>query len=425
MAQLLLHLRDESNQGGSTSEHQCPTNGNLFKERKGRGEMRSVAIIGIGETRFGKLPDRSMRDLIAEAGNKAIADAGIEKERIESLYVGNYNGQYLCHQGHIAPMASEVLGLGYIPALRCEGACASGSLAFRQGLLAIAAGIYDVVLVGGVEKMTHRDTATVTTAIAGAADVELEVNVGATFPSVFALIANRYFYEYQNVRDQMAMCAVQNHENALLNPDAQMHRRITIEDVKNGPPIAYPLTVYDCSLVSDGAAFVVLAAMDAAKEICKKRIIEVIGCGHAGDTLTVATKKSLTTLAATVSASRQAYQMAGVGPSDIDLAEVHDCFTITQIINIEDLGFFEKGKGAYAVEEGATTLTGRIPINTSGGLKAKGHAIGATGISQIYEIVTQLRGEAGARQVKNAEIGLTHNIGGSASTCVVNIFKGR
>ncbi|MBP2642046.1 MAG: Thiolase [Firmicutes bacterium] len=387
--------------------------------------MRSVSVIGIGETKFGKLADRSLRSLLQEAGEKAIADAGVEKTMIQALYMANFNAQYLCYQGHMGPLASEVLGLGTIPTLRTEGACASGSLAFRQAMIGIASGMYDVVLVGGVEKMTHRKTEEITTGIASAADVEFEANLGATFPSLFAMIANRYAYEYGNPREAMTMCAVQNHENGLLNPDAQMRKKITAKDVEAGFPIAYPLTVYDCSLVTDGAAFVVLAASDIAEKISKKRAIEVIGSGHAGDTMTLASKKSLTTLAATVNAAKEAYAMAGVKPTDISMAEVHDCFTITQILNIEDLGFAEKGKGPKAVLEGKTALTGSIPINTSGGLKAKGHPIGATGISQIYEIVTQLRGDAGERQVKNAKIGLTHNLGGSAATCVVNIFRGR
>lgn len=386
--------------------------------------MRSVSVIGIGETKMGKHPDKTLRDLIKEAGEKAIADAGIEKDRIQALYMANFNAQYLCYQGHMGPLASEVLGLGTIPTVRTEGACASGSLAFRQAIIGIQAGIYDVVLVGGVEKMTHRETETVTTGIASAADFELEVNVGVTFPSIFAMIANRYFHEYGNAREAMAMCAVQNHSNALLNHDAQMQKRITVEQVLNGFPIAYPLTVFDCSLVTDGSAFLVLAATDIAKKVSKERPIEVIGSGHAGDTLTAASKNSLTTLAATVRAAGDAYRMAGVKPSDIDLAEVHDCFTITQILNTEDLGFFDKGKGPQAVMEGKTALDGIVAVNPSGGLKAKGHPIGATGLSQIYEVVTQLRGDAGTRQVKNAEIGMNHNLGGTAATCVVNIFKG-
>lgn len=385
--------------------------------------MRSVSVIGIGETKMGRLPDKSFRDLICEAGNQAISDAGIPKENIQALFIGNFNGSYLGFQSHLGPLASEVLGLGYIPTLRTEGACASATLAFRQGMMAIAAGFYDIVLIGSVEKMTHRETEIVTTGISSATDFELEFSLGATFPAIFAMMANRYFSEYRNVREEMAMCAVKNHNNALLNPDAQMKKRITVEDVKNGFPIAYPLTVLDCSLVTDGAVFCVLAATEVAKQIPGCKIVEIIGSGHAGDTLTIAAKKNLTTLYCTVRAAEQAYAMAGLTPKDIDLAEVHDCFTITEILNIEDLGFFEKGKGADAVAEGKTALDGTMPINCSGGLKAKGHPIGATGLSQIYEIITQLRGEAGQRQIKNAGIGLTHNLGGTAATCVVNIFK--
>ncbi|MDD2736796.1 MAG: thiolase domain-containing protein [Desulfuromonadaceae bacterium] len=387
--------------------------------------MRSVSVVGIGETRFGRFPETSLKELILEAGTKAIANAGLRKEYVEALFMSNFSGQPFSGQGHLGPLAAEVLGLGHIPTIRIEGACASGSLAFRQALSAVASGMYDVVLVGGVEKMTHQSTEAVTAGIAGASDIDLEAGIGATFPSIFAMIAQRYFHEYGNVRDAMAMCAVQNHENALLNPDAQMQKRITVEQVKNGFPIADPFTIFDCSLVSDGAAFVMLAATDVAESFCPKRLVEVVGCGQAGDSLTLASKGSMTTFAATVRAAHQAYSMAGLSPAQIDLAEVHDCFTITQIINTEDLGFFVKGQGARAVSEGKTAINGQIPINVSGGLKAKGHPIGATGLSQIYEIVTQLRGDGGPRQLKKADIGLTHNIGGTAATCVVNIFRGR
>ena len=387
--------------------------------------MRSVSVVGIGETKFGRLPETSLKDLILEAGTRAIVDAGIGRKDIEALFMSNFGAQPFCSQGHLGPLAAEVLGLGNIPTIRIEGACASGSLAFRQALSAVSSGVYDVVLVGGVEKMTHQSTEAVTAGLAGASDVDLEAGIGATFPSLFAMIAKRYSHEYGNVRDEMALCAVQNHENALLNPDAQMQKRITVEQVKSGLPIADPLTIYDCSLVSDGAAFVVLAATDVAATFCQKRLVEVVGCGQAGDTLTLAAKESMTTFAATVRAAQQAYAMAGIKPVQIDLAEVHDCFTITQIINGEDLGFFAKGQGARAIAEGKTAANGQIPINVSGGLKAKGHPVGATGLSQLYEIVTQLRGEAGARKLKKVDIGLTHNIGGTAATCVVTIFRGR
>jgi acetyl-CoA C-acetyltransferase len=387
--------------------------------------MRSVSVIGIGETKMGRLKTQTLKDLIRDAGNKAIKDANIEKEMIQALYMGNFNGAYWSTQSHMGPLASETLGLGTIPTIRTEGACASGSLAFREGLIAVAAGVYDVVLVGGVEKMTHQATEKITTGLASASDCICEADMGATFPSLFAMIANRYFHEYGNIRKEMAMAAVQNHDNALLNPTAQMQKKITVDDVYNGFAVASPLTVFDCSLITDGAAFIVIAASDVAKNLGLNRAIKVIGSGQAGSALTLAGKKTITTFESTLKAAEIAYKEAGLTPKDIDLAEVHDCFTITQIINTEDLGFFTKGQGAKGLAEGKTARDGIIPINTSGGLKAKGHPIGATGLSQIYEIVTQLRGEAGERQVKKADIGLSHNLGGTAATCVINIFSGR
>jgi len=387
--------------------------------------MRSVSVVGIGETKMGRFPEQSIRDLILTAGGKAIADSGLDRKDIQAVYVRNFNAQLLCKQGHIGPLVSEVLGLGHIPTIRTEGACASGSLAFRMGLIAVMSGIYDVVLVGGVEKMTHQPTEVVTDGIASAMDYNMEAKEGFTFPANFAMIANRYFHEHRNVKKEMGLCAVNAHHNASLNPDAQMPKEVTLEKVLSAPLIADPLSLFDCSLVTDGAAFVVLATTDIAKKLGKHRIVEVVGSGHAGDTLTLFTKKSITSFASAKNAAKQAYEQSGLKPSDIDLAEVHDCFTITQIINIEDLGFAEPGRGADAVAEGITSIDGKKPINTSGGLKAKGHPIGATGISQIYEVVTQLRGDAGTRQIKKADIGLTHNLGGTAATCLVHIFKGR
>lgn len=387
--------------------------------------MRTVSVIGIGETKMGRLAHRTNHDLIREAGEKAIADAGIEKKEIQALYMGNFVGGYLCWQNHYGAMASEVLNLGNVPTVHTEGACASGGLAFRMGYLGILSGLYDIVLVGGVEKMTHRPTETVTTAVASAMDFELEAMKGMTFPANFAMIANRYFHEYRNVKREMALCAVNAHKNACLNPDAQMPKELDLEKVLEAAPIASPLSIFDCSLVTDGAAFAVLASGQIAGKLCKKRIVDVAGSGHAGDALTLYGKKSITSFAASRDAARQAYGQAGLTPAEIDFAEVHDCFTITQIINTEDLGFFPPGKGADAVAEGITALDGKKPINPSGGLKAKGHPIGATGISQIFEVVTQIRGEAGPRQLKKADVGLAQNLGGTAATCVINIFTGR
>jgi len=387
--------------------------------------MRTVSVIGIGETKMGKYPNLSIRDMIKEAGNKAITDSFIDRKEIQAVYVGNFNGAYFSNQSHIGAMVSEVLDLGNIPTIRTEGACASGSLAFRQGLIAVMCGIYDIVLVGGVEMMTHQPTEVVTTGIASAMDYELEAMQGLTFPANFAMIANRYFYEYRNVKKEMAICAINAHKNACLNPDAQMQKEVTLEKILASDMIADPLCLYDCSLVTDGAAFLVLAAGDIAEKVCRHRVVDIVGSGHAGDNLTLYTKKTITSFAATRAASEQAYSQAKLTPVDIDFAEVHDCFTITQIINTEDLGFFKHGKGADAVAEGVTAIDGKIPINVSGGLKAKGHPIGATGISQIYEVVTQLRRDAGMRQLGKTDIGLAHNIGGTGGTALVHIFRGR
>jgi len=389
-------------------------------------EMRKVAVLGVGETKFGNLPERSLRSLINEAGNKAIEDSGVSPEKIQALYLGNFNSSFLCGQSHLGALTAEELGMKTIPTLRVENACASGGLAFRMGMLMVATGVYDMVLVGGVEKMTHRETEVVTSALASAADSEFETSLGATFPSLFAMIANRYMHEFKTPREHMAMVAVQNHDNALLNPDAQMHKKITVEKAMSGFPVASPFTLYDCSLITDGAVFMVLTTAEIARALKPQRpLIEVIGSGHSGDSIRLALKKTLTTFSATIEAAREAYEMAGTTPEDIDFAEVHDCFTITQIINTEDLGFFPKGRGGFAVENGETSLKGVKPINPSGGLKAKGHPIGATGLSQLYEVVLQLRGEAGERQLAKADIGLAHNIGGTAASCTVHILRRR
>lgn len=387
----------------------------------------NVVVAGIGETQMGKYPDRGVHDMIKHAGNAAIDEAGIDRELISAAYIGNFNGQQLTGQGHIGPLAMEALGLSHVPALRVEGACASGGLALLQGVEAIRSGRHQAVLVGGVEKMTHQSTAVVTHALTSAMDIEYEANTGLTFPGSFALIAHRYFHEYRNVQQEMAQVAVNAHDNALLNPNAQMHKQIDVDKVLNAPRIADPLGLFDCSLVTDGAAFMVLVSEDLAAELettNDHRQVKITGSGHGGDALTLHGKQSMTSFNSTLRAAAQAYGQANLEPRDIDLAEVHDCFTITQIINTEDLGFFENGKGADAVAEGVTARDGAMPINTSGGLKAKGHPIGATGISQAIEIVTQIRGEAGDRQVKTADKGITHNLGGTAGTCVINIFEG-
>ncbi|HDM67173.1 MAG TPA: thiolase domain-containing protein, partial [Thermoplasmatales archaeon] len=279
-----------------------------------------------------------------------------------------------------------------------------------------------IVVVGGIEKMNDVSGVSATETLATAADQEWEAFFGATFPALYAMIATRHMHDYGTTKEQLAQVAVKNHANGAKNPYAQYQFEVTVEQVLSAAPVAHPLGLLDCSPVSDGAAAVVLCALEKAKQYTDK-IIKIIGSGQASDTLPLHARRDITTLDATVYAARMAYKQANLSPKDIDVAEVHDCFTIAEICAIEDLGFVEKGKGGKAVEEGLTILDGEIPVNPSGGLKAKGHPVGATGVAQVVEIVEQLRGEADRRQVKDARIGLAHNVGGSGATCVVHILE--
>jgi acetyl-CoA C-acetyltransferase len=387
--------------------------------------MRNVSIIGIGITKFGELWDKSFRQLIAEAGAKAILDAGITGKEINAMYIGSMSSGRFVGQEHVGALVADVSGFSHmhIPSTRVEGACASGALAVRQGYLSIASGINDIVIVGGIEKMNDVGGISASETLATASDQEWESFFGATFPSLYAMIAKRHMYEYGTTKKQLAEVAVKNHANGALNPDAQYKRPITLESVMKAPIVADPLGLMDCSPVSDGAASIVLCAEDIAKRYTTKPI-KIIGSGQGSDTLALHERRDICTLDATVHAADMAYNQSKITPKNIDLAEVHDCFTISEICAIEDLGFVKKGEGGKAVENKITTLDGSLPINTSGGLKSKGHPVGATGVAQIVEITQQLRGEAGKRQVKNAQIGLTHNVGGSGATCVVHILEG-
>jgi len=386
--------------------------------------MREVAIIGIGMTEFGELWQKSFRELVAEAGVKAILDAGIEGENIDAMYIGGMSTGRFIGQEHVGSLALEVAGLEdlHIPATRVEAACASGGVAMHQGYIAVASGMYDIVVVGGAEKMTDVVGGEATNILASAADREWESFFGATFPGLYALMARYHMHHHGTTQEQLAMVAVKNHHNGSLNPKAQFRREISIEDVLNSPIVAEPLHLLDCSPITDGAAAAILAPVDIARKYTDK-IIKIKASVQACDTLSFHSRSRFDSLPAAVHAAKKAYEMAGVKPSDIDVAEVHDCFTIAEIIAIEDLGFVEKGKGGKATEDGLTALDGQIPVNTSGGLKAKGHPVGATGVAQINEIVMQLRGEADKRQVKGATIGLTHNVGGSGGTAVIHILE--
>ncbi len=384
--------------------------------------MRPVAVIGIGKTKFGAFADRDLRSLAVEAGQKALSDARVEPSQVEAFYLGNFAGPEFVSQNHLAPYIAGAMGISGVPATRFEAACASGGSAFFHAVSSVGAGLYDVVLVGGVEKMTSQPTPRVAEILAGAGDCCGEVKAGATFPALFAMIARRHMYQYGTKRENLAAVAVKNHANAMMNEYAHMHKPITIEQALMGKPVSDPLTVYDCSLVSDGAAAVVIAPLERAHEFTGKPV-RVIGIAQTSDQVALDRKDDITTFAAVRTAAEKAYRMAGVGPSEIQLAEVHDCFTIAEIIATEDLGFVEKGQGGPFAMDGCTSLHGPKPINTSGGLKAKGHPVGATGVGQICDIVLQIRGEAGERQVSRHEIGLAQNLGGSGATAVVTILS--
>lgn len=384
--------------------------------------MRKVAIVGVGLTKFGELWDISFREMMLEAGIRALEDAGIDGKLIDGMYIGNMSAGQFIQQEHAGSLIADHAGLVPVPATRVEAACASGGLALRQAFIAVASGVHDFVVAAGIEKMTDLLTTEVAGALATAADQEWEVYQGATFPSIYALMARRHMYEFGTTEEQMAMVAVKNHENACLNPCAQFHVKITVETVMKSAPVALPLKLFDCAPISDGAACVILAPLEKAKLYADTPVV-IEGSGQASDHISLHSRPSLTGLAATVNAARMAYKMAGVEPEDIDIAEVHDCFTIAEIMAIEDLGFCKKGEGGKITEEGITARDGKIPVNVSGGLKGKGHPVGATGIAQAAEIVLQLRGEAGKRQVDGAEIGLAHNAGGSGGTAVVHIFR--
>src|SRR5512136_3246886 len=385
--------------------------------------MRDVAVIGIGCTRFGEHWDRSFRDLFVEAGALALEDAQLSGEKIDAMYVGNMSAGRFIEQEHIGALIADYSGMAtrHIPATRVEAACASGGLAFRQAVIAVASGMEDIVVAAGVEKMTDVEPGASTDTLTGAADREWEGFVGATFPGLYAMIATDYMHRYPLTREQLAQVAVKNHYNGARNPIAQYQQEITIETVLRSTMVAEPLRLFDCSPITDGAAAVIVAPLDRAREF-SDRFVKVRASAQASDTISLHDRADISTLDATVAAGRWALTSAGLSHRDIDLVEVHDCFTIAEICAIEDLGFCRKGDAGRLTEEGVTALDGDLPVNTSGGLKACGHPVGATGIKQVYEITQQLRGEAGKRQIDNATIGMTHNVGGTGATAVVHIL---
>lgn len=383
--------------------------------------MRKVAIVGIGHGKFGVRSDASLRELVFEAVKACLDDAGLTLKEVDSMVTGVAGDEFALN---VQPSAQvhDYIGFYPKPNFRVEGACATGSVALRTGWMNIVSGLADVVLVVGVEKMTEVPTSVATEIMGRAGDAIWEYPFGTTFPGYYAMIANAHMAEFGTTEEQMARVAVKNHYYGNLNPFAHMQKEITLDKALTSFTVAYPLKLYDCSLITDGAAAVLLASGDRAKAISKKPIW-MAGLGLATDTMRLGDRERLTSLLATREAAKAAYKMAGVGPADIDMATVHDCFTIAEIVAYEDLGFCERGEGGKLIEAKETYSDGRIPVNVDGGLKAKGHPLGATGVSMAIEMTKQLRGEAGQRQVKNPEIGLTHNVGGSGQIALVHIFR--
>jgi len=382
--------------------------------------VEKVCVLGAGSTKYGNLDD-SLSDITIQASAQAIESAGILPKEIKAGYISNVFG-VADKQVHLGPVVMSNLGIPERPSLTIESACGSGSVSFREAFANVAAGFYDAVLVTGVEKVTHTGTEWTTTYFSYCSDFFYEGGSGASFPGLFASMARAYLSEFKATEEDFAAVAVKNHDNGLLNPKAHLRRKITIDDVMNSPVVASPLKLYDCCPFSDGASSVILCNEKFAKEH-NKDYIQVIGSGRGGSPAALQGREHLTTIPSTKIAAKAAYKMAGIRPKDVDFAEVHDCFTVAEIIDSEDLGFFEKGQGVQGVRDGQTKRDGEIPINPSGGLKSKGHPIGATGVGQVVEVFEQLTGKADERTVKGAKIGLTHNFGATGASCAVHIFQ--
>jgi len=385
--------------------------------------MRRVAIIGVGMTEFGELWDLSFRDIGIMAGFEALHDAKVTSEKIDAMYVGNMSAGRFIEQEHVGALVADYAGLAKnnVPSTRVEAGGASGALAIRQAFFSIASGVNNIVVVGGAEKMTDVGDEEVTNIQSATADQEWETVFGATYPSLYALMACRHMHEYGTTREMLSAVAAKNHKHGALNPKAQFKREVKPEDVSRSPPVSLPIRTLDCAPISDGAAAVVMCPLDMAKEFTDTPI-EILASAQASDTLALNQRRSITEMAATRVAAKKAFEMAKVRANDISVAEIHDNFTISEIMAVEDIGFFQKGQGGKATMEGKTALTGEMPVNTSGGLKARGDPLGATGVAQIVELVQQLRGKADNRQVKGAKFGLAQNVGGTGATVIVHIL---
>jgi acetyl-CoA C-acetyltransferase len=383
--------------------------------------MRNVLVAGIGSTSFGRHSDTDIQALAARAADAAIRDSGLSRSDVGSLYLGNFISGPLTGQEVLAGLVADSLGLPQIPCSKMEGACASGGIAFRHAYLAVASGTCDVALAVGVEKMTHADTATTAAALNCAMDNRSDGTSGLTFPGLFGLAWQVHAERYGTTRAQVSSVVKKNKANGLRNPLAQMGMEIGDDQIMQSPLICDPLRLFDCCPTSDGAAAVLLVAEHRLRDVGIDPV-RVLAAVQTRGSARIAGHPDLCTFDATVSAARLAYQQAGIEPSDVDFVELHDCFSIAEIIDSEDLGLIPRGQGGVYAAEGRTGVHGDRPINPSGGLLSKGHPVGATGIGQIYETVLQLRGRH-PNQVKNAGIGMTHNLGGTGVACSVNILK--
>jgi acetyl-CoA C-acetyltransferase len=382
-----------------------------------------VSIVSAGLSKFGKLEGLYGREIFAAAAKEAFDRCPNldPKKDIKALFVGHMGESYE-HQGHTGATVADWAGLLHVSATRTEAACASSGVALRAAIQAVLSGLSDIVMVGGVEKMTHRATSEVTEYLAMASDYPFEQRNGITFPGLYALMATAHMHDFGTTERDLAMVAVKNHYHGSMNPKAHIQKEITLETALGSRVIAWPLRLYDCSLITDGASCLILTKPDLAKKFTDNPV-HILGSGQASDSIGLYERESLTSIEAAKIAAREAYEMSNLQPKDINVAEVHDCFTIAELIAYEDLGFCKEGESGKLAENGETKLGGRIPVNTSGGLKSKGHPVGATGTAQAYEIYLQLTGQAEKRQVKNAKVGLSHNVGGSGATATVHIYR--
>jgi acetyl-CoA C-acetyltransferase len=382
--------------------------------------MRKVYVLGVGGTKYGKL-SLTGRELAAQASLDAIHDAGVDAKRIDGAFVANAFGM-IEKQGHPGPLLMTALGIPDKPATTIEAACASGGSAFREAVINVGSGMADVMLAAGFERITQVDTVTATGYFSYGSDYFCEGGNGASFPGLYATIARSHMLKHGTTEEQLASVAEKNHANASQNPKAHLQKKITIDDVMKSLYVAHPLKLYDACPFSDGAAAAIVASEEVAKELRKADVL-VAGSGRAGSIASLPDRGEITSIPSSALAGKQAFQQAQLQPKDVDLAEVHDCFTIAEIVATEDLGFFGRGEGAKAAEQGRTQRGGELPVNASGGLKAKGHPVGATGLGQIYEVTRQLRGQAGPLQVPDVEVALTHNVGATGGSCAVHLLR--